>query len=698
MEDNQAPSVTISSPSNGAEFDEGESITFEGSAEDPEEGSLTGESLTWEVRTDAPFGTGEPTTIGSGEEVSSVLSSAPHTVTLIATDPSGATARDSVSVAVDGPPAAVISAPEDESAFDEGSDLTLEGRGIDPISGEVSGDSLEWSSDVNGDLGRGESVIVSNLSAGPQTMTLTATDDDGNTASNSAHIVVESPGFDVRFSFQSEFTSSQKETIRNAFGPWEAAITEDLAPVFSPSDGDVEKIDPALTCLPEEKGIDDLAIVVQKQFLDGSGGTLAQAGPCLMRTDDADNFITSASGSVLIDEADLDNENLKDIITHEIGHALGIGIESVEGWGSNTSSVGNPNRNDPRTVNPFHEGTNTLEAFEQLGGSEAYLSEGVPLENIGGAGTAGSHWRQAAFGGNNFETELMTGFINPNSDLPLSRVSLAALQDIGYEVDLSTADDFALPMPQEAIWRPVADATLSRSQSSDDNFGGPDTGTSVARLDSFLVAGSNNGRLWSMDDPEREVFTGVVRFDVPSSLPVGINVVSAVGNLVVADRNAETSDHDVIVSRIGESWSEGNVTWDNRPAIQDTVDAFDFESCERCLPDVTDVATDWLTGNVENNGIALRAPDASSDTTFSVGFFSRHVDFVQQNPLRKPVIVVFAETGSSSLTVRPQSQDLGLESEDRIPLKNDIRSGTVIGVDADGHVVRTERIRPSRIP
>ena len=63
----------------------------------------------------------------------------------------------------------------------------------------------------------------------------------------------------------------------------------------------------------------------------------------------------------------------------------------------------------------------------------------VPVENTGGPGTADGHWRESVF-----RNELMSGFIAaPNN--PLSRLTVASLQDLGYEVDLSKAEPYKLP-------------------------------------------------------------------------------------------------------------------------------------------------------------------------------------------------------------------------------------------------------------
>jgi hypothetical protein len=62
------------------------------------------------------------------------------------------------------------------------------------------------------------------------------------------------------------------------------------------------------------------------------------------------------------------------------------------------------------------------------------------VEDIGGEGTADGHWRESVFG-----AELMTGFVDPGNN-PLSKVTLAALADQGYAVNLGAADPYGLTL------------------------------------------------------------------------------------------------------------------------------------------------------------------------------------------------------------------------------------------------------------
>ena len=63
----------------------------------------------------------------------------------------------------------------------------------------------------------------------------------------------------------------------------------------------------------------------------------------------------------------------------------------------------------------------------------------VPLEDTGAPGTRDNHWRESVFG-----AELMTGYLNDGVN-PLSRLSVASLADLGYQVDVTQADAYSPP-------------------------------------------------------------------------------------------------------------------------------------------------------------------------------------------------------------------------------------------------------------
>ena len=82
-----------------------------------------------------------------------------------------------------------------------------------------------------------------------------------------------------------------------------------------------------------------------------------------------------------------------------------------------------------------------MQEFLALVGSGGH--QPVPVANTGGPGTRCGHWREAVFG-----NELMTGFLDTGSN-PISRLTIASLADLGYEVNLEAADDYSLPSALE---------------------------------------------------------------------------------------------------------------------------------------------------------------------------------------------------------------------------------------------------------
>jgi hypothetical protein len=168
--------------------------------------------------------------------------------------------------------------------------------------------------------------------------------------------------------------------------------------------------------------VDDLLITAELKTIDGVGGILGQAGPTSVRT----GSFLPATASMQFDSADAANyfgQGLFDeIVTHEMLHSVGFGsIWSSLGLVAGSSFVG----------------ANAVAAYNDLlhGGS----ATGVPLETGGGSGTAGSHWSEAVF-----DHELMTGYIDLAPD-PLSRLTVASLQDLGYQVNYNgPIDGYAL--------------------------------------------------------------------------------------------------------------------------------------------------------------------------------------------------------------------------------------------------------------
>ena len=198
---------------------------------------------------------------------------------------------------------------------------------------------------------------------------------------------------------------------------------------------------PANACAQSQpamnENVTDLVIFANVSPIDGPGNILGAAGPCAVRSE----IGLPVVGSMQFDSADLqslvNSGQIVATITHEMGHVLGFGTV----WGSRglTSGTGGT---DPVFIGPA-----TLAMWPPFGTSLSYSGQPVPLENCAtcGAGTRDVHWREdRAPGQALFGAELMTGFIEaPGVPMPLSKLTIASLKDLGYQVDYAQADLFA---------------------------------------------------------------------------------------------------------------------------------------------------------------------------------------------------------------------------------------------------------------
>ncbi len=172
--------------------------------------------------------------------------------------------------------------------------------------------------------------------------------------------------------------------------------------------------------------IDDIIIFASVVPIDGVGKVLARAGPCFIRN----TSLQSLVGTMQFDEADaqglLSSGRFEAVVLHEMLHIVGIG--SLWRLRNLVDSLGTT---DPRYIGAVGVSRCALVGFG------AQCTTGVPVENTGGSGTAGVHWRESVF-----DRELMTGFAESTPDMPFSVLSIGSLVDYGYEVNEKGSDPF----------------------------------------------------------------------------------------------------------------------------------------------------------------------------------------------------------------------------------------------------------------
>lgn len=173
---NRAPNASISSPANASSWLAGETVQFQGSAVDPEDGVLSGAALRWLSSIDGTLGTG--TSLSRND-----LSEGAHTIRLIATDSQGradtATVAIGIGAPANRPPTATINLPVSGQEFTVGQSISFQGTGVDPEDGTLIGSSLVWLSSLDGQIGTGIVFSRSDLSLGSHGIRLIATDSEG---------------------------------------------------------------------------------------------------------------------------------------------------------------------------------------------------------------------------------------------------------------------------------------------------------------------------------------------------------------------------------------------------------------------------------------------------------------------------------------------------------------------------------------
>lgn len=242
-----------------------------------------------------------------------------------------------------------------------------------------------------------------------------------------------SDAFNITVRMNGTMTPAQQAAFTNAAARWAQAIRSGLSTVSLnlPADD-------CGTGAPAFNGsIDDLLIDATIAPIDGVGSILGQAGPCYTRNGTGLPVYGVMKFDVA-DVADLQADGDFDaVILHEMGHVLGFGTV----WsGRGLAGAG--------TSDPTFTGATAVGAWQAIGGSGA-----VPVEQLGGAGTADSHWRESVFNG-----ELMTGWIDHNNN-PMSAVTIAAFADLGYGVDLGAADPYGTPALRSGAPAPEREIT-----------------------------------------------------------------------------------------------------------------------------------------------------------------------------------------------------------------------------------------------
>lgn len=269
---------------------------------------------------------------------------------------------------------------------------------------------------------------------------------------------IDQPGFQITMEYDSSVPNSIRTLFDAAAAKWSRVITGDLPSV---------QINGLF--------IDDLVIVADVRTL-ANPQIIAQAGFTDIRIGNSGipamrNFSQNGLpylGTMTINSSFVTAPGIGNTIAHEMGHVLGFGTLWANGVGSYPSLVRGIGTADPRFLGP-----NALREYKSLFGISA---TGVPLYDSKQNGTLvgpfqydgsyGSHWRDDVFNytrkapsASSRYFELMTAQYDVTASLPggqpipsyLSRATVGAMADLGYQVNYFAADAYRRPAASVAF-------------------------------------------------------------------------------------------------------------------------------------------------------------------------------------------------------------------------------------------------------
>jgi len=259
-----------------------------------------------------------------------------------------------------------------------------------------------------------------------------------------------------------------------------------------------------------------------------------------------------------------------------------------------------------------------------------------------------------------------------------------ALHELGHAVgfgevweELGLLKNAAHPDRGNPLLEATEDASLS-SSAAGQNFGFPN-GTLASEN---LAVGADLG-VWS-EGPDDGLYMSLLRFDLSR---VGTEWPITKARLILSQSVVSGPPQGewraIEIRRVDESWSEGTVTWNSRPATDSVLEDLTYStSCDPACGhlDLTFAVRSWLAGDAPNYGLAIESLEASQTPDFTVGFHSRH----SGDPEKRPRLYVEPDTYFAGPSAIAAFDSIGGAeySGAKVPVENDYR---LRGEAVDGH-------------
>ena len=208
--------------------------------------------------------------------------------------------------------------------------------------------------------------------------------------------------FSIQFNYANGVSAVVKDALNQAAKTWESAISYSSFNGSQTLNINVTGVDSAQQWLAAAKNTDGQT--------DAKGRWMPTAGDMRINTSYSNTFANNP-------------QYLKDIVTHEMGHVLGIGTL----WETHGRSLING------ATNSYQADSYAGKAYGEVLGT--FAPTAVPVE----VGTHG-HWSENTFG-----AELMTPYAESvGTKLPLSEITIASLRDIGWNVNYGAAESYSV--------------------------------------------------------------------------------------------------------------------------------------------------------------------------------------------------------------------------------------------------------------
>jgi FG-GAP-like repeat/Leishmanolysin len=251
------------------------------------------------------------------------------------------------------------------------------------------------------------------------------------TATNPLAQSAPAPKLDIQFSFDATSTQldqTTKTALKAAENFWEGVLGGG-------------------TLLPG--GILPIRVSLENLNLktgDPDNLTLAYSAPQVGSSDGKTLIIQSANLTINRRRlGTIDAKGLEDLFIHELTHALGFGTlweplkfrmadGSIRAIGATADNKSLINRNNNTYIANSNAGWAYGELLRDAGRATTLQPTAVPIE----AGFA-AHWDESIF-----QTESLTPVANSGTQ-PISTLTLAALKDLGWQVNFGKAQDYQLP-------------------------------------------------------------------------------------------------------------------------------------------------------------------------------------------------------------------------------------------------------------